>query len=247
MLFNGRTLICTFSRTQVRIAEHERLQSLIKTSMGAPQRIHSDRGRNFESSTIRELCKLYGMQKSRTTAYHPERNGQCERYNRTLHDLLRILPPAQKRRWTEHLPELCVAYNATPHASTGYSPFYLLYGRDPRLPIDALLGNVTEENEDGSIDGWLAIHQARLRDAHLHARERLGAAAEVRNTLHGRRNISDPLLLGCRVYVRNRLPGRNKVQDAWKPEVYKVTRVSEQPGGPYEIERADGSGQSQTV
>ena len=214
---------------------------------GAPQRIHSDRGRNFESSTIRELCKLYGMQKSRTTAYHPEGNGQCERYNRTLHDLLRTLPPAQKRRWTEHLPELCVAYNATPHASTGYSPFYLLYGRDPRLPIDALLGNVEEENEDGSIDGWLAIHQARLRDAHLHARERLGAAAEVRNTLHGRRNISDPLLLGCRVYVRNRLPGRNKVQDAWKPEVYKVTRVSEQPGGPYEIERADGSGQSQTV
>lgn len=230
------------ARTTARVLVREWFQRF-----GVPQRIHSDRGRNFESATIRELCKLYGVQKSRTTAYHPEGNGQCERFNRTLHDLLRTLSPSHKRKWTEYLPELCTAYNATPHASTGYSPFYLLFGRDPRLPIDALLSITTDDDQDGSIDGWLAIHQRRLRNAYRNVKERGERTAADRNHLHERRKISEPLSIGCRVYVRNRPPGRNKIQDAWCPDIYKVTGVSEQPGSPYHIERADGSGHPQTV
>ena len=107
---------------------------------GIPDRIHSDQGANFESKIIKELCSLTGMTKSRTTSYHPMGNGMCERFNRTLLDMLGTLEPDRKKNWKAYDGPLVHSYNCTRHESTGVSPYFIMFGRDPRLPVDVAFG-----------------------------------------------------------------------------------------------------------
>ena len=110
-----------------------------------------DQGRNFESNVIKELCNLAGVDKSRTTPYHPMRNGMVERFNQTLLNMLGTLEDDQKEDWKSYVAPLAHLYNATRHDSTGYSPFFLMFGRHPRLAVDAYLGlNSPEEPEQQS-------------------------------------------------------------------------------------------------
>ena len=138
---------------------------------GAPQRIHSDQGRQFESALVRELCNLYNISKSHTTPYHPQGNAQCERFNRTMHGLLRTLSVKQKTSWPKYLPELVFAYNSTEHASTGFTPFYLMFGREPMLPIDKLF--MSDAHDGNFNDDWVALHRHRLTEAYHLAKTKL--------------------------------------------------------------------------
>lgn len=199
-----------------------------------PQRLHSDQGRNFESAVIAELCKLYGVRKSRTTPHHPQGNAQCERFNRTLHDLLRSLPPDKKRKWPEYLLELVYAYNVTPHSSTGYSPYYMLFGMQPHLPVDALLGQEPVLEKEPA---WLSVHKERLRDAHTRARAYAERKAADRVTKRESGVYCPEVEVGQQVYLRYRPPGRNKIQDAWAPTAYKVVEVH---GTTYTVEPVGG-------
>lgn len=201
---------------------------------GVPQRLHSDQGRNFESAVIAELCKLYGIKKSRTTPHHPQGNPQCERFNRTLHDLLRSLPPDKKRKWPNYLPELVYAYNVIPHASTGYSPYYMLFGMEPHLPVDALLGREPVSEKEPT---WLATHRERLRDAHTRAREYAKRKAADRVSKRENEVYCPEVAVGQQVYLRYRPLGRNKIQDAWAPTIYRVVEVQ---GTTHTVEPMEG-------
>uniref|UniRef100_A0A3Q2XXG7 Gypsy retrotransposon integrase-like protein 1 n=1 Tax=Hippocampus comes TaxID=109280 RepID=A0A3Q2XXG7_HIPCM len=106
---------------------------------GFPCRLLSDQGRDFESKLIKDLCEFVGVKKIRTTPYHPRAN-PVERYNRTLLDMLGTLEEKNKSHWRDFVKPLTHAYNCTKNDTTGYSPYELMFGRQPRLPIDLVLG-----------------------------------------------------------------------------------------------------------
>ncbi|XP_062576549.1 neurofilament medium polypeptide-like [Saccostrea cucullata] len=128
----------------------EALYNNFITYYGIPTRIHSDQGANFESQIIKELCQITGMKKSRTTPYHAMGNGQCERYNRTLLNMLGTLKPSQKQNWKLYINPLVHAYNCIKNESTGVSPYFLMFGREPKLPIDIEFGLKKEEKKSVS-------------------------------------------------------------------------------------------------
>ena len=89
---------------------------------------------------IKKLFKISGIKKTRTTPYHPMGNGMCERFNKTLLNMLGTLSDRQKTDWKAFVPTLTHAYNAATRASTGYALFYFMFGRHPRLSVYAFLG-----------------------------------------------------------------------------------------------------------
>ena len=111
---------------------------------GAPMRLHSDQGTNFESTLFAEMCQRLHIAKSRTLAYNPQSNGSVERVNRTILALLRALVSDIPNKWDEVLPQALFAYNATPHRSTGVSPFMLVHGDEARLPVELIFGSPPE-------------------------------------------------------------------------------------------------------
>ena len=118
---------------------------------GVPRSLHSDQGANLNSQVICALCKRLGINKTRTTAYHPQGNGQVERFNRTLEAILSKVVAENQRHWDFHIPKALFAYRTAFHESSGYSPFRVNFGRSPILPIDIAVGqlNVQEYGEGG--------------------------------------------------------------------------------------------------
>ena len=106
------------------------------THYGWPSKILTDQGKSFEDNLFRELYALAQVQKLRTMPYRPQSNGSCETFNQTLIRMLGTFPQHAKRNWSEWVYSLMHAYNVTVSQATGFSPFYLMYGRYPILPID---------------------------------------------------------------------------------------------------------------
>ena len=106
---------------------------------GVPENLLSDRGANLLSHLMMDICKLLGIHKLNTTAYHPQCNGMVERFNRTLKTALRKHAARFGTQWDKYLSGVMWAYRNTPHESTGEKPSFLLFGIDCRTPTEAAL------------------------------------------------------------------------------------------------------------
>ena len=107
---------------------------------GWPEKIITDQGKSFENQLIKELCELAEVQKLCTTPYRPQTNGNCEWFNATLINMLGTLPPHAKKSWPKWVTTLTHTYNYTMTEATGFSPFFLMFGRILKIPIDVEFG-----------------------------------------------------------------------------------------------------------
>ncbi|CAI5660368.1 unnamed protein product [Oreochromis niloticus] len=214
---------------------------------GLPARIHSDQGQDFESRLIKELFSMLGIRKSRTSPYHPQGDAQPERFNRTLLSMLGTLENVQKQNWSQHISQLVHAYNCSQNESTGYSPYYLMFGRNARLPIDICFGAVLEDDAEMTHLQYVDKMRRELKQAYYLATEN-ATKNHLRNKSRYDQRVRDqPLQEGDRVLIRNvGLTGKHKLQDRWKSIPYIV--ITQLPNLPvYKVKPEQGSGGVKTL
>jgi transposase InsO family protein len=119
------------------------LKEDIITKFGTPHCILTDNGTHFTSSLTNELLKCIGTTHLYSTPYHPQTNGQIERYNSTMDAKIAALSNLRKTDWDDQLPFVTFNYNTSVHSSTKQIPFEMMYGRIPVLPFDYQPDNVT--------------------------------------------------------------------------------------------------------
>ena len=113
-----------------------------------PEALHSDQGHQFDGHLIKEICRILQIRKSRTTLYHPQCDGLVEQFNRTLFSMLATSAKDNPLNWEQYIRPVCFAYNTSIHTSTGFTPFYLMYGREACLPVDLEFGVTSPSPDD---------------------------------------------------------------------------------------------------
>ena len=136
---------------------------------GIPNDIVTDRDPKFVSSFWREFCRLLGTRQNLSTSYHPQTDGQTERFNRILEEMLRHYVSPHQSDWNTYLPLCEFAINNSVNESTGYTPFYLAYGYHPITPANSLIVS--------SVPAAHQLHQQMLQNLHL-AQQQLQAARQ---------------------------------------------------------------------
>ena len=193
---------------------------------GFPEMSISDQGRNFENRVISELCKLGRVKKLRTSPYHPQSNGQCERFNATLLSMLGTLPPEGKMTWMDKVGTLVHAYNSTKSAITGFSPHYLMFGREPKLPLDITFGPPNPDMEAVIHERYVKQLQSRLKWSYGVAQCRNEKEAARQKKYYDLKVHCTPLKVGDVVVPRQKsFRGKAKIQDRWDSTLYEVIEI----------------------
>ena len=166
---------------------------------GVPENIHSDQGTNFESNLFKEMCQILGIHKSRTTAYHPQGNGQVENFNKSLKAMLTATVEAEGRDWDRKLPSALMAFRASTQVSTGETPFLMNFGEEMRLPLDVMVGATGDPGPD--MNNFVQDLREELEAAFWRARTNVGLAQKRQrahydtNMKNGSFKVGDLVLL----------------------------------------------------
>lgn len=204
--------------------------------------MHSDQARDFESRLVHEVLSTLGVEKSRTMPYHPQGDPQPERFNRTLLDMLGTLEPDGKKKWSQHIGHLVHAYNCTPNEATGFSPYFLMFVREARLPVDLYFGTSSDGTQQKTYLKYVTDLRKELKAAYKLTESIAAKQNDGNKRRYDKKICFSQLLPGDRVLLRNLgLQGKHKMADCWASNPYIVE--SQMPNLPVlRVKLEDGKG-----
>lgn len=184
---------------------------------------------------------------SRMSPYHPQGDAQPERFNRTLLSMLGTLDPDKRSRCSQHISHLVHAYNCTQNDATGFSPYFLMFGREARLPIDLCFGISSHGEDEVKYHQYVDKMKCELQSAY-----RLATSAATKNhqrnkRLYDARVRNQTLEVNDRVLMRNLgVMGKNKLKERWNSLPYQV--IGKLPNLPvYRVKPEQGPGVVKTL
>ena len=166
---------------------------------GVPFWIKSDLARNFKCELFSHLCELLQVTHKTSTAFHPQGNSRVERMVKVVGNLLAAFCDSQKT-WDENLPLLTMAYRSTIHEVTGYSPNYVMLGREISLPLDIMLGIAAPE-ERAPVHDYVQTLKERLKTCFEQVREQLKAYGERQKKYYNLSTRGELFKVGSVVYM----------------------------------------------
>ena len=213
----SKYLVAYVVKDQMACTAAEMLRNGYFGLFGTPAYLISDQGKAFTGHLISNLCELYGVQKLRTLPYHAQTNGQVERMNQMIIRMISKLEQDKKACWSEHLPEMLADYNGTHLAVTGYSPYFLLFGRKSRMPVDCLFPTLHDSPHQAKMEVSVVAMQKRLKEAFAVARHLTSQEAARQRHYYDRQAGAVALQPGDVVMVHtDGFVGKRKVKDQWE-------------------------------
>ena len=197
---------------------------------GLPSRLITDNGPNFRSKLIEEMCRLLRTAHLFTTPYHPQFDGLCERFNRTLASMLRGFVATHQRDWDTYLPFVMHAYRAATQASTNETPFFLMFGRPCREPLNVWLSPSREDYPDprAEVQATRSATVVKLHTAFKMVQEHLKRAHNQQKKNHDKSSKDRHFEVGDEVLLLDERVGEGqtkKLLAPWRPGYRVVERV----------------------
>ena len=196
---------------------------------GIPREIHTDQGSQFESELFREMCSLLGIDKTRTTAFHPAGDGLIERAHRTLEDMLSKYVEKNQRNWDEALPLILMAYRSSKQESTTMTPSLMMLGREIELPVDLLYPPPPTDTKLPSNE-YVVQLQNKMKIIHETARASLLEASQKQKRLYDSRISKQKYNVGDAVWLRMYIKPKGlskKLQLRWDGPFKIVSKLSD--------------------
>lgn len=213
-----------------------------------PSKLHHDQGREFENMLFSKLEEYSGIQSSHTTPYHAAGNSQAEKFNRTLLSMLRNLTDEAKADWKSSLAKVVHVYNCTCSEAKGYAPYYLLYGRNPRLPVDIMF-SLTPSDQSASQSGYASKWRSRMQEAYRIASKTAQSHQSRAKKCYDKKTHGVELQSGGRVLVTNvrdkRGPG--KLRSYWEEEICIVVKRKHKDSPVYVVRPEKGVGRTRVL